>query len=114
MVDLSSSQRQIIEAPTNIKLFLSGPAGTGKSTAGVERLRYLLASGVPGESILVLTPQRTLQEPYLEIIHSPELVQAAKSLQPPLVVWRAVCAIYFGHWLPRHLVLRIPENRRSF
>jgi hypothetical protein len=70
MVDLTTNQRQIIEAPPNIKLFLAGPAGTGKSTVGVERLKYLLANSVPGESILVLTPQRTLQESYLEIIHS--------------------------------------------
>lgn len=72
MVDLTRTQRQIIEAPPTTKLFLSGPAGSGKSTAGVERLKYLLATGVAGESILVLTPQRTLQEPYLEILHSPE------------------------------------------
>ena len=72
MVELTTDQRQVIKAAINGKLFLSGPAGTGKSTAGVERLRYLLANGIPGESILVLTPQRTLQEPFLEIIHSPE------------------------------------------
>jgi hypothetical protein len=72
MVDLTNAQRQIIEAPPDIKLFLSGPAGAGKSTVGVERLKYLLANGIPGESILILTPQRTLQEAYLEIIHSPD------------------------------------------
>ncbi|HKI52575.1 MAG TPA: hypothetical protein VJ987_00505, partial [Anaerolineales bacterium] len=44
----------------------------GKTTAGVERMRYLLAQGVPGESILMLTPQRTLQEPYLDLLYSPE------------------------------------------
>ena len=71
MLELTTGQRQIIEAPLNTRLFLSGPAGTGKSTVGVERLNYLLANGVPGESVLVLTPQRTLQEPYLEVIRSP-------------------------------------------
>jgi len=65
-------QRQIIESPLDLKLFVSGPAGTGKTTAGVERMRYLLAKGVPGESILMLTPQRTLQEPYLDLLYSPE------------------------------------------
>ncbi len=35
-------------------------------------MRYLLAQGVPGESILMLTPQRTLQEPYLDLLYSPE------------------------------------------
>ncbi len=68
----SLPQRQIIESSLDIKLFVSGPAGTGKTTAGVERMRFLLAQGVPGESILMLTPQRTLQEPYLDLLYSPE------------------------------------------
>jgi hypothetical protein len=72
MPSLSLLQNQIIESPLDLKLFVSGPAGTGKTTAGVERMRYLLAQGVPGESILMLTPQRTLQEPYLDLLYSPE------------------------------------------
>ena len=72
MTSLSLPQRQIIESPLDLKLFVSGPAGTGKTTAGVERMRYLLAQGVPSESILMLTPQRTLQEPYLDLLYSPE------------------------------------------
>ena len=35
-------------------------------------MRTLLAQGIPGESILMLTPQRTLQEPYLDLLYSPE------------------------------------------
>jgi hypothetical protein len=35
-------------------------------------MRTLLAQDVPGESILMLTPQRTLQEPYLDLLYSPE------------------------------------------
>lgn len=70
--NLSLPQLQIIESPLDRKLFVSGPAGSGKTTAGVERMRYLLARGVPGETILMLTPQRTLQEPYLDLLHSPE------------------------------------------
>ena len=72
MSTLNLIQRQIIESPLDLKLFVSGPAGTGKTTAGVERMRMLLAQGVPGESILMLTPQRTLQEPYLDLLYSPE------------------------------------------
>ncbi len=71
-VELTREQLAVIETPPSGKTFLSGPAGAGKSTAAVERLKYLLASGIPGDSILVLTPQRTLQEPYFEILHSPE------------------------------------------
>ncbi|MFT3893370.1 MAG: hypothetical protein QM730_17215 [Anaerolineales bacterium] len=72
MPDLSLSQRQIVEAPFDFKLFVSGSAGTGKTTAGVERMRFLLANGIPGESILMLAPQRNLQEPYLDLLYSPE------------------------------------------
>jgi len=72
MLSISLLQRQIIESPLDLKLFVSGPAGTGKTSAGVERMRFLLAQGVPGESILMLTPQRTLQEPYLDLLYSPE------------------------------------------
>ena len=72
MPDLSPIQRQIIDSPLDSKLFVSGPAGTGKTTAGVERMRYLLSQRVPSESILMLTPQRTLQEPYLNLLYSPE------------------------------------------
>ncbi len=71
---LTSNQLAVIEAPLTSKLFLHASAGTGKSTVGVERLKILLANGVTGDSILAITPQRTLQEPYLEIIRSPERI----------------------------------------
>jgi len=72
MPDFNLIQRQIIDSSLDLKLFVSGPAGAGKTTAGVERMRMLIAQGVPGESILMLTPQRTLQEPYLDLLYSPE------------------------------------------
>jgi hypothetical protein len=72
MPDLNLNQRQVIESPLDSKLFAAGPAGTGKTTAGVERMRSLLAQGVSGETILMLTPQRSLQEPYLDLLYSPE------------------------------------------
>ncbi len=71
---LTRNQLAVIETDVSSKIFLSGPAGTGKSTVGVERLKHLLANGVSGDSILVLTPQRTLQEPYLKVIQSPERI----------------------------------------
>lgn len=69
---LSPLQQRITEAPPGARLFIAGPAGTGKTTAGVERVRHLLARGIPADSILLLTPQRTLQEPYLDLLSSPE------------------------------------------
>src|ERR1051326_370201 len=71
-ISLSLPQRQIIEPPLDLKFFVSGPFGVGKTTAAVERMRYLLAQGVPGESILMLAAQRTVQEPYLDLLYSPE------------------------------------------
>ena len=72
MTSFSPLQRQVIESPLDSRLFVSGSAGTGKTTAGVERLRYLLEQGVHASSILMLTPQRTMQEPYLDLLYSPE------------------------------------------
>ncbi len=72
MPNLSPSQLHIIESPLNSRVFVSGRAGTGKTTAAVQRLHYLLEQGVPADSILMLTPQRTMQEPYLDLLYSPE------------------------------------------
>jgi superfamily I DNA/RNA helicase len=72
MPDLSPTQQAIIESPLNARLFVSGRAGTGKTTAAVQRLHYLLEQGVPADSILMLTPQRTMQEPYLDLLYSPK------------------------------------------
>jgi len=72
--ELNSQQQRIIQSSLDKKRFIVGSAGTGKTTAAVERLSFLLSQGVPGESILMLTPQRSLQEPYTEILQSPERI----------------------------------------
>lgn len=97
MPDLSPTQRQIVESPLDLKLFVSGPAGTGKTAAGVERTRYLLAQGIPGESILMLTPQRSLQEPYLDFLHSSE--RSAGGEATPATIGglaRRTCDLFWG------------------
>jgi hypothetical protein len=53
------------------QVFLTGPAGSGKTTAGVARLMSLIEAGVPASSILVLVPQRTLGRPYLNQVEAP-------------------------------------------
>jgi superfamily I DNA/RNA helicase len=68
---LTPDQRAVIEQPLDARLFLSGPAGTGKTTVGVERVLHLLENGVPGNQILLLVPQRTLATPYYDALHSP-------------------------------------------
>jgi len=70
-MELNPLQHQVIGFPFHTRVFLSGPAGTGKTTAGVERMRYLLSQGIPGESILMIAPQLTIQEPYLDLLYSP-------------------------------------------
>jgi len=64
----SDQQRALVEHPIAGRVFLEGPAGAGKTTAGVARLLYLLDAGVPGGSILVVVPQRTLGSPYYEAL----------------------------------------------
>jgi hypothetical protein len=66
-------QQDVVRRPVEGKVFLRGPAGSGKTTAGVQRMLRLLDSGVPAEAILVLVPQRTLATPYYAALHSPDL-----------------------------------------
>ena len=77
-MNYSSSQLEIIERDIIGSVFLSGYAGTGKTTAGIGRLRFLLDRGVPGHTILLLFPQRTLSSIYQEALN--ERVLPASSL----------------------------------
>ena len=73
-LSLTPDQLAVIEAPLGTRIFLEGPAGSGKTTVGVERLLELMAQGVRGDSILLLLPQRTLGEPYLQALRHPGVV----------------------------------------
>ncbi|MDW8227715.1 MAG: hypothetical protein RMJ60_07950 [Anaerolineales bacterium] len=66
MPTLTPLQMEIANASLHTSLFVHGPASCGKTTVGVARLDTLLDRGIPAESILILTPQRTLQQPYLK------------------------------------------------
>lgn len=70
---LTRSQNQIITCSLTNKIFLSGPAGCGKTTVGVERLCYLLKQDTQADSILVLTPQRTLTIAYMEVLRGAQV-----------------------------------------
>ena len=69
-IDYTQSQIRIVQSSLDKKVFLEGPAGTGKTTAGVGRMLRLISEGVPAGSILLLVPQRTLAGPYEEALNS--------------------------------------------
>jgi hypothetical protein len=62
----------LVQAPLGAKIFLEGPAGCGKTSAGAARILALLEAGVTGDSILLLVPQRTLAEPYYRLLRRPQ------------------------------------------
>lgn len=66
---LSEEQEELISLPFSGTVYLEGIVGSGKTTAAVARLEAMLAAGIPGESILILVPQRTLADPYLHMLH---------------------------------------------
>lgn len=75
---LNPAQIGIVEAALDASIFLEGPAGAGKTTAGVERMLYLMASGVPADEILVLVPQRTLALSYYEALRHPGVLAGGR------------------------------------
>lgn len=72
VLELSPEQIELVKSPLGQRLFLEGPAGTGKTTVGVERLLHLLQRGIPAGSIISFVPQRTLGLPYYRAIHDPK------------------------------------------
>jgi hypothetical protein len=72
MLDLQPDQLEIVRTSPSEKLFLYGPASCGKTTTGIERLHFLLGNSISGNSILILAPQRTLQEGYQELLRNPQ------------------------------------------
>jgi hypothetical protein len=68
-VDYSLTEQQsLIASRTSEKIFLEGPYGSGKTTIGIGHLYALIENGAPADSILVLTPQRTLASTYQDML----------------------------------------------
>jgi hypothetical protein len=65
---LLKAQRAIAEENFDTTVFVEGAAGTGKTTAAIERVKNLLKAGIPAESILVLVAQPALAIPYREAL----------------------------------------------
>ncbi len=68
---LSPRQLALADLPLERRIFLEGPAGSGKTSAAVARLQRLLAAGVSGRDILVIVPQRTLAAPFEVALSGP-------------------------------------------
>jgi len=61
---LLKKQQQVAKENFDTTIFLHGIAGTGKTTAAIERTKQLIRGGVSADSILVLVPQTALALPY--------------------------------------------------
>lgn len=72
--NLTPAQKTIRQRPIGGRLFVKGPPGSGKTTAGIAHLHHLLESGVPAESILILVPQRSLALPYASVLSQPYIL----------------------------------------
>lgn len=72
-VPLTPNQIELIEQPAASRIFLEGQAGSGKTTTGAARAARLLREGVSACEMLILVPQRTLAEPYQELLRAPDL-----------------------------------------
>lgn len=57
----------------NQRLYLSGAAGTGKTTYALDYMRRVLESGVFPDRLLILVPQITLMRPYQSAIHAMDI-----------------------------------------
>ena len=70
---LLKNQQAVAKDNLDTTVFLEGVAGTGKTTAAIERVKQLLREGVAAESILILVPQPTLAAPYKEALRRARL-----------------------------------------
>ncbi len=65
---LLKNQQLVAKENPDKTIFLEGLAGTGKTTAAIERVKHLLREGAAADSILILVPQATLAIPYKEAL----------------------------------------------
>ncbi|OJX47070.1 MAG: hypothetical protein BGO78_16430 [Chloroflexi bacterium 44-23] len=68
MKQFSEMQENIAEHAIAETIFLSGNAATGKTTAALAYLKTLRATGVSGNSIMILVPQRSLGIVYQDFL----------------------------------------------
>jgi energy-coupling factor transporter ATP-binding protein EcfA2 len=74
---LTREQEAALEISKEGLVLLTGIAGSGKTTAAVHHIHNLIRSGVSSDQVLVLVPQRTLAEPYYNMVRSPAFPQGS-------------------------------------
>ena len=67
-IDPTPLQRQIIEAPLDARVNLTGYAGCGKSTAAALRVRYILEHDTKWPEVMIFTPGRAYSTAYDDLI----------------------------------------------
>ena len=67
-MNFTKHQIKIAQIAINKKIFLTGYAGSGKTTIGKIYLKYLLEQKYPGNRILVVVPQRSLGITYADFL----------------------------------------------
>lgn len=65
---LLKAQQAVAKSHFENRIFLEGIAGTGKTTAAIERVKQLIRDGVAAETILVMVPQAALGLPYRDAL----------------------------------------------
>lgn len=75
---LRVKQQQVAKHNLDQRVFLEGAAGTGKTFAGIERVKQLLHAGVPPAAILVLVPQQATGLPWQEALRRSRAPGAAE------------------------------------
>lgn len=64
----TTQQKDLVEADPSSRIFLSGKAGCGKSTAAAERVRFLMEHTDAWPQILIFTPGRNFNSPYQDLL----------------------------------------------
>ncbi len=73
-MDLIKNQQALLDHPISKTVFLHGPAGAGKTTAGILWLKKLLQNDVPAHQVLIYTPQRALAKPFQQALREGTLL----------------------------------------
>lgn len=72
-MQLLKAQQYVAHETLDSHVFLEGVAGTGKTTAGIERVKALLRAGIPAHRILIWVPQAALGGAYRQALQRSRL-----------------------------------------